>query len=94
MAHSRWTTASSPKRLPQSTPDLVVKGADGLLETVQYQKLTPMLVNELQKQSVQGRKQGEIIRLQQHQIETMAARLAALEAAISAGRGSVETVAK
>jgi Chaperone of endosialidase len=30
-------------------PDLVVKGADGEIETVQYQKLTPMLLNELQK---------------------------------------------
>jgi hypothetical protein len=31
-------------------PDLVVKGADGKIQTVQYQKLTPMLLNELQKQ--------------------------------------------
>ena len=31
-------------------PDLVVKGADGQVEAVQYQKLTPMLLNELQKQ--------------------------------------------
>lgn len=29
-------------------PDLVAYGADGQIETVQYQKLTPMLVNELQ----------------------------------------------
>jgi hypothetical protein len=28
----------------------VVKGADGQIQTVQYQKLTPMLLNELQKQ--------------------------------------------
>ena len=30
-------------------PDLVVRGADGQIETVQYQKLTPMLLNEVQK---------------------------------------------
>jgi hypothetical protein len=30
-------------------PDLVVRGKDGQVETVQYQKLTPMLLNELQK---------------------------------------------
>ena len=30
-------------------PDLVVKGADGQVETVQYHKLIPMLLNELQK---------------------------------------------
>jgi hypothetical protein len=32
-------------------PDLAVKGADGQIQTVQYQKLTPMLLNELQKQA-------------------------------------------
>jgi hypothetical protein len=31
-------------------PDLVVRGAGGEIETVQYQKLTPMLLNELKKQ--------------------------------------------
>jgi hypothetical protein len=31
-------------------PDLVVTGADGQIETVQYHKLVPMLLNELKKQ--------------------------------------------
>jgi hypothetical protein len=53
-------------------PDLVVKGADGQIETVQYQKLTPMLLNELQKQHEENRK--------------LEARLAVLEA-IVAGKG-------
>jgi hypothetical protein len=75
-------------------PDLVVRGADGLIETIQYQKLTPMLVNELQKQSAQGRTQGQIIQLQQQEIEKMAARLAALEAAIAGGRVSAEPAAR
>ena len=30
-------------------PDLVAYGADGKIETVQYQKLTPMLLNEVQR---------------------------------------------
>jgi hypothetical protein len=30
-------------------PDLVVRGAEGQIESVQYQKLTPMLLNEVQK---------------------------------------------
>ena len=30
-------------------PDLVVHGKDGQVETVQYQKLTPMLLNEVQR---------------------------------------------
>ena len=32
-------------------PDLVVRSADGEIQTIQYQKLTPMLLNELQKQA-------------------------------------------
>jgi hypothetical protein len=47
-------------------PDLVVKGQDGKIQTVQYQKLTPMLLNELQKQA--------------DQIRSLEDRLAALEA--------------
>jgi hypothetical protein len=31
-------------------PDLVVRGKDGQIETVQYHKLVPMLLNELQKE--------------------------------------------
>jgi hypothetical protein len=34
-------------------PDLVVSNKDGQVETVQYQKLTPMMLNELQKQAEQ-----------------------------------------
>lgn len=54
-------------------PDLAVKGRDGQIETVQYQKLTPMLLNELQKQDRRARQQDEAIRL-------LEVRLAELEA--------------
>jgi hypothetical protein len=30
-------------------PDLVARNRDGQIQTVQYQKLTPMLLNEVQK---------------------------------------------
>jgi len=50
-------------------PDLVVRNKDGQVETVQYQKLTPMLLNELQRQ------QAEIRRLEEE--------LAKLEAALA-----------
>jgi hypothetical protein len=43
-------------------PDLVVKGADGQAETVQYQKLIPMLLNELQKEHEQVEQQAATIR--------------------------------
>ncbi len=71
-------------------PDLAVKGADGKIETVQYQKLTPMLLNELQKQHRELEQQAETIRVQQKRIaqqeeedQKMGARLAALEALVS-----------
>jgi Chaperone of endosialidase len=53
-------------------PDLVARNADGQIQTVQYQKLTPMLLNELQKQS-------ETIRL-------LEKRLAALESTVHIAR--------
>jgi hypothetical protein len=51
-------------------PDLVVRGADGQVETVQYQKLTPMLLNEVQKQHAT--------------IRALEQRLATIEAALQA----------
>ena len=57
------------EEVAQVYPDLVVKGADGKIETVQYQKLTSMLLNELQKEH--------------STVESLEARLAALEARLS-----------
>jgi len=54
------------EEVAQVYPDLAVKGADGQVQTVQYQKLTPMLLNEVQKQA--------------EQIRSLEDRLAALEA--------------
>src|SRR5205823_1095093 len=43
-------------------PDLVSRSADGKIETVQYHKLAPMLLNELQKQQQRAAEQDERIR--------------------------------
>jgi hypothetical protein len=79
------------EEVAQVYPGLTVKGADGKVETVQYQKLTPMLLNELQKQHQEMEDQRETIRLQKERIAQQAdevrrveARLAALEALLSA----------
>jgi hypothetical protein len=61
-------------------PDLVVRGKDGQIETVQYQKLTPMLLNEVQKQNETIRQLETQLAEQNQQFET---RLAALEALLS-----------
>ena len=61
-------------------PDLVVRNKDAEVETVQYHKLTPMLLNEVQKQRHELAEQN----LQQRdQIQKLEARLAALEALLS-----------
>jgi hypothetical protein len=58
-------------------PDLVAHSADGKIETVKYQVLDSMLLNELQKQADQNRQQAEQIRLLEQ-------RLAAVEALLPA----------
>jgi hypothetical protein len=64
-------------------PDLVVRDADGQIQTVQYQKLTPMLLNELQKEHKLLVQQAEIIQALQKQLAALPLlekRLATLEA--------------
>jgi hypothetical protein len=64
-------------------PDLVVKGKDGQVETVQYQKLTPMLLNEVQKLHLDAKEQHQHSLQQDETIRLLQARLAALEALLS-----------
>jgi len=67
-------------------PDLVVKNADGQIETVQYQKLTPMLLNELQKQHEHAQRQDETIRQLQDELAALKAFLAADSGPAQSGR--------
>jgi hypothetical protein len=62
-------------------PELVVRGADGQIESVQYQKLPAMLLNELQKEHHHIQQQDETI-------EKLEARLAALEAQLVSARAN------
>jgi hypothetical protein len=71
-------------------PDLVAHSADGQIETVKYQVLNSMLLNEVQKQNArvetleeQNRQQAEAIQLQQEGNQQLEKRLAALEALLS-----------
>lgn len=86
-------------------PDLVVKGANGKIQTVQYQKLTPMLLNELQKQHriLQRMKktieqQEQTIQLLQTRqagaIQALEKRLAALERAQASSGVAIESAAE
>ena len=60
-------------------PDLVARSADGQIETVKYQVLDSMLLNELQKQN-------ETIAAQKDQIRSLEERLAKVEAALEGAR--------
>jgi len=61
-------------------PELVVRGADGQIDSVQYQKLPAMLLNELQKEHRNAEEQAHHIQQQDETIQKLEARLAALEA--------------
>ena len=61
-------------------PDLVVRGKDGQLETVQYHKLTPMLLNEVQKLHHELRNEQDENRQQHREIEALEAKLAGMSA--------------
>lgn len=57
-------------------PELVVWGAKGEIESIQYHELMPMLLNELQKQAREIR---QLKARQEREIGALEARLAVLE---------------
>jgi hypothetical protein len=61
-------------------PELVARSADGRIETVKYQVLDSMLLNEVQKQAEQLRQQAE-------QNRSLEQRVAALEALLAKSSG-------
>jgi hypothetical protein len=63
-------------------PDLVVKNKDGQIQTVQYQKLTPMLLNEVQKLHHDLDQQNQRAQQQDETIRQLQDRLAVLEALV------------
>jgi hypothetical protein len=74
-------------------PDLVVRNKDGQIETVQYQKLTPMMLNELQKQRRELQGQREHAQQQDETIRLLEDRLAEIEALLSGGKVSNAAIA-
>jgi hypothetical protein len=59
-------------------PDLVARSADGQVESVRYQLLDPMLLNELQKQHATIDAQKEQIASQQQEIQNQAGEIRSL----------------
>jgi len=76
-------------------PDLVVRGPDGQIESVQYSKLPAMLLNELQKQYRRAEQQDRRAEQQDETIRKLEARLAALEAQLAnPARATPDTAAE
>jgi hypothetical protein len=70
-------------------PDLVAHSADGQIETVKYQVLDSMLLNEAQRQQAEIGAQREQLRRLEQQNVSLQERLEKLEAALgSASRAS------
>jgi hypothetical protein len=64
-------------------PELVLRGKEGQVEGVQYQKLPALLLNELQKQYRHAEEQDRTAKEQAETIQKLEARLAALEAQLA-----------
>jgi trimeric autotransporter adhesin len=78
------------EEVAQVFPELVVKDADGQVQTIRYQELTPMLLNEVQKQAqalqqkdaqIQALRQQEDA--QQQQMDALTTRLNAIAGSIT-----------
>ena len=63
-------------------PELVVKAADGRIESVQYHELIPMLLNEVQHQQQTLSAQSRRLTAQSQQLAELQAQNARLEAAV------------
>ncbi len=68
-------------------PEMVEYDKDGQPSSLKYQALTPMLLNEVQKQAEQLRQQTDQNRQQAEQIRSLEDRLAAVEALLNAAPG-------
>ncbi len=69
-------------------PELVARSPDGKVETVNYLTLTSMLLNELQKRTVENRRQAAQLAIQAHDLASLEQRLSSLERTIASGRSS------
>jgi trimeric autotransporter adhesin len=63
-------------------PDLVAHSVDGQIETVKYQLLDPMLLNEVQRQNALILKQRSELDAQQAQIKELASQMKLIEASL------------
>jgi Chaperone of endosialidase len=68
------------EEVAQVYPELVTRDATGAVESVRYQEVIPMLLNEMQHQQRQLGAQGQQLARQAHQLSRQAQQLAELHA--------------
>jgi hypothetical protein len=68
------------EEVAQVYPELVTKGADGQVQSVQYHQMIPMLLNELQHQQREIAEQSQQLAVQAQEITQMEAQNVALMA--------------
>ena len=71
-------------------PDLVVHDAEGKVNTVRYEAVNAMLLNEFLKEHKRVQEQGTMIARQQEQIEALTAGLQKVSAQLAAASPSLD----
>jgi hypothetical protein len=79
------------EEVAQVYPDLVARSADGQIETVKYQVLDPMLLNEVQRQHAEAQLQQAKIRALEDRVKTQQAQIAELASNIKTIQASLRT---
>jgi hypothetical protein len=72
-------------------PDLVARSGDGQIETVKYQLLDPMLLNEVQRQQAEIKSQNALLLQQQSQLKTQQVEIAELISNVKIIQASLHT---
>jgi len=78
------------EEVEQVYPELVTRGADGKVDSVRYYMLTPLLLNELQKQIRENARQSELLRRQSEEIRSMSIQMEQQERKLESQRVSFE----
>ncbi len=72
-------------------PDLVARSADGQIETVKYQLLDPMLLNEVQRQQKEVQRQDALIQQQSAQLVAQQAQIRELASQVKLIQASLQS---
>jgi len=82
------------EEVEQVYPELVIDDAQGKADTVAYQMLPAMLLNEVQKVARENKREADQIRTITAQAERKDARIAALQKQIASQQGQIDTLEK